>query len=91
MRQQCYGLYSQHCTDIAFALDQVALPMNRKLAVLDLGWAHMDAEYVRNLAASTLALAARHAFVAGLAQTGNQLTAQFNHRLDVNAVIYGLV
>lgn len=82
---------SAHGTGVALAFDEIALPVTWKLAVLDLGWAHMDAEHVGNLPTPVLAPAARCALVAGLAQVGDQFLAQLAHRLGVDAVVDGFV
>ena len=82
---------SAHGTGIALALDEVAFPVARKLSVLGLWRAHMDAEHVRNLPTPVLAFAAWRSFVAGLVQVGNQFLAQLAHRLGVDAVVDGFV
>ncbi|MFM1977125.1 MAG: hypothetical protein RL145_1971 [Pseudomonadota bacterium] len=43
---------------IAFALDEVTLPVSRKLAILDLGRAQVDIEVIGDMAMPILALAA---------------------------------
>ena len=82
---------SANGTGVTLAFDEITLPVTWKLAVFDLGWAHMDAEHVGNLPTPVLALAAQRALVASLAQVGDQFLAQFAHRLSVNAVVEGFV
>jgi len=60
-----------HGAGIAFALDQVTLPVPRKLAVLNLRWAQVDTELIGDVAASILAFNAREAFISSLSQTIN--------------------
>ena len=59
---------------IAFALDEVTLPVPRKLAILNLRWAQVDAELIGDVAASILAFNAREAFISSLSQTKGLLT-----------------
>ncbi len=63
-----------HGAGIAFALDQVTLPVPRKLAVLNLRWAQVDTELIGDVAASILAFNAREAFISSLSQTKGLLT-----------------
>lgn len=87
--EQSTGAFNQgaHGAGVTFAFDEVSLLVAWKLAVLDLGRAHMDAQHVGDLAAPVLALAARCALVVGLAQGGDQLHAQLAHGLGVDAVV----
>lgn len=74
---------------IAFALDEVTLPVSRKLAILDLRRAQVDTELIGDVAAPILAFTTREAFIPRLSQTGNQFLAQFAHRLGVDAAVEG--
>lgn len=47
-----------HCAGIAFALDEVALPVAWKLVILHLGRKQVDAEHIGDLATPVLALTA---------------------------------
>lgn len=78
-------------TGVALVFDEVSLPVAGKLPVLDLWRAHMDADHVRNLAAPVLAFAGWRAFIAGLAQVGDQFLEQLAHRLSEDAVVDGFV
>ena len=82
---------SAHGTCFALPFDEITISVTRKLPVFELGWAHMDAEHVGNLPSPALALAARCAPIASLAQVGDQFLAQLAHRLSVNAVSDGFV
>ena len=89
--QQPAGAFHQGTpgAGIAFALDQVTLPVPRKLALLNLRWAQVDTELIGDVAASILAFTARDAFIWSLSQTGHQLLVQFAHRLGVDAAVHG--
>jgi hypothetical protein len=91
--QQPRGALHQgaHCTGIERPLDQVILPVAGELPVFNLGWAHMDAQQINDLAAAILALGARPAFEACHAQAGNEFFAQFSCGLGVNDVLDGFV
>jgi len=79
------------CAGIAFSLDEITFPVPGKLAVFDLGRAHMDAQHVGNLASAVLALAARQPLVVGVAQGGDQFFAQLTHGHGIDAVVDGFV
>lgn len=91
--QQPAGALDQraHGAGVARPLDQVTLPVAGELALGHLGWAHVNAEHVRDLPAPILAFAARGAFVSGLTQAGYQLALELAHGLGVDAVVDGLV
>lgn len=90
LEPRCQGQRT-HGAGVAFTLDEIALPVTGELPILDLRRAHMDAEHVRDLPAPVLPLAARQAFVVGMAQAGDQLAAKLAHGLGVDAVVDGLV
>ena len=50
---------------IAFALDEISLPMPGQLAIFNLGRAHMDAQQIGDLSTPILAFGARPALSAG--------------------------
>lgn len=91
--QQPAGALDQraHCTGVGLALDQIALPVAGELSILYLGWAQMDAEHVRDLAAPVIALAARGALVSSLTQASHQLALELAHGLGIDAVVDRLV
>lgn len=67
--EQAAGALDQgaHSAGVASALDEVTFPVPWELAVFNLGWPHMDAEHVWDLATAIFALATRQAFVLRLA------------------------
>jgi hypothetical protein len=78
-------------TEVAFALDQVALPVARNEAVLNLGRADVNALHVLDLAAAVDATAARFAHLIVVAQAGDQFALEFAARKQVDRVINRLV
>ena len=80
-----------HGAGIGRALDEIALPMPWELSILDLWWAHMDAQHVRDLTSAILPLATGHTLIVSLAHAGDQLLAQLAYRLGIDAVVDGLV
>lgn len=78
-------------TGVGRTLDQIALPVARKLPVFDLRRAQVDAHHVGDLTSAVLPLAARHALVVGVSQGGDQLSLELSHGLGVGAVVDGLV
>lgn len=60
---QAGGALEQHAngTGVVGSLDEVALPVARQLAVLDLWWAHVDAQQVLDFPSPVFALGARPA------------------------------
>jgi hypothetical protein len=89
--EQPAGALHQGADDagIVFALDEVTLPVSRKLPILDLCRAQVDTELIGNVAVPILALAARDALVPPLSQTGDQFLAQFAHRLGIDTAANG--
>jgi len=55
--------------------------------IVDLGQPHMDADHVGNRATPISAARSRQAFVAVLAQTGNQFATQLTARLSIDGVV----
>lgn len=74
-QHQACAAFDQHTHGRAVvgALDKVALPMPRHKPVIDLRWAHMNAEHLGNLASPILPRRAWPAATAPLAQQGKQL------------------
>ena len=72
---------------ISLALDQIALPMPRHQAVLDLRRTHMNANHLRDLPAPINAARARPACRLTLTQADDQLLAQFADRQSIDRVI----
>ena len=76
---------------IASALDQVAFPVAGNEAFVDLGRALVNADHIGDRASAVFAPGTGSAALAGLAQTGKQLTAQSATRHGVERGIDGLV
>ena len=62
-----------HRDGVAFTFGEVAFPVSRKLPVLDLGGANVNAQHVRYLASAVLPFAAGHTLVVCMAQASYQL------------------
>ena len=76
--QPCGALHQgTNGAGIVGPLDEVALPVAWKLAVLNFWRAHMDAQQVLDFPTPVLALGARPALGVGHAQTGHQLLSEF--------------
>src|ERR1035438_2082479 len=76
---------------VARALDEVALPVPRHDAVVDLGRPHVAAHPLEDLGASIIAARARHASAAPVAQAGDELAAQLAPGLGVDGRVDRLV
>jgi hypothetical protein len=88
------GSSLDQCADrgtIAFALNQVALPMARDETVLDLGRTDVDALHLLDLASAVNASTARLAHLVMMAQAGNQFALQFSTRMQIDRVVDRLV
>lgn len=76
---------------VAGALDQVAFPVARDEAVLDLWWADMDALHVLDLVAPIIAATARLAHLVVMTQTCDQFALELAAGVQVDGVVDGLV
>ncbi len=65
--------------------------MPRKMAILDLWRADMDAQHVGSLASAVFACASGQSFVVGLTQGGDKRLTQLAHGHGIDAVVDGLV
>lgn len=76
---------------VASALDQVALPVTRDEAILDLWRADMDALHVLDLVAPIVTSTARIAHLVMVAKASDQFALEFSAGVHVDGVVDGLV
>ena len=76
---------------IARTLDQIAFPMTGNEAILDLGWAHVQAQHIGDLAAPVLAARAWTTLGPPMPQTRDQILAQAATGHGVERGVDGLV
>src|SRR5690606_889982 len=72
---------------VGLTLDQIAFPMAGHHAILDLRWAHVDADHVGDLTTSIYPARARTAGGFALPQADDQLLAQLADRQGVDRVV----
>src|SRR5271165_3050295 len=75
----------------ARTLDQIAFPMTGNEAILDLGWAHVQAQHIGDLAAPVLAARAWTTLGPSMPQTRDQVLAQAATGHGVERGVDGLV
>lgn len=80
-----------HRGAVAFALDQVTLPVARDQAILDLGRADVNALHILDLAPAVDATAARLAHLVVMTQAGDQLALQLAAWMQIDRVVDRLV